>query len=247
MKILLITDKETTKEILSFHLTPLGFEFLHYLNPIKAMDNIEEIDPDIVLFSGEDFPRHWKPFLQYLRSFRERDKTIFILLSPEHLEVEEAAKAIFLGVNGIIIEDFSDESRLDQLRRLVSRYKMLNDKRIVPRYVPMSADKMDLVFNHPDSMKLVTGTIKNISFSGASFLPDNPQITLDLTPGKKINHCSLKLGENIISFNASVLRNSNILILDFDSLTDESRDQLSVYLEQSSNRKLESIISTGAS
>ena len=95
-------------------------------------------------------------------------------------------------------------------------------------------------------MKLVTGTIKNISFSGASFLPDNPQITLDLTPGMKINHCSLKLGENIMSFNVSVLRNSNILILNFDSLTDEIRDQLSIYLEQSSSRKLESITSTGA-
>jgi len=33
------------------------------------MDNISEIQPELVLFSAEDYPRHWKIFLKVLRVF----------------------------------------------------------------------------------------------------------------------------------------------------------------------------------
>ena len=242
MKILLITFKEETKDLLTFHLTPRGFEFIHYIDPIKGMDNIEEIDPDIVLFSAEDYPRHWKPFLQYLRCFKTREETIFILMSGTTLDLEEAAKAIFLGVNGIISENFDDEIELTRLENLLSRYKLLNDHRLEQRFIPENCDEIELVFNHPETMKLVTGSVKNISLSGVSFLPDSPHITADMESGLTIPRCSLKLGESIISFSAKVLRNNQIIILTFVTISDEDKHLIMKYMDMQAKRKLSTIL-----
>ena len=43
MKTLLIIEHDNLKEQVIEHLAPRGFDFIHYRNPIKAIDNIEEI------------------------------------------------------------------------------------------------------------------------------------------------------------------------------------------------------------
>jgi len=80
MKLLLVAANDELKRALSFHLRPIGVEVIQYVHPIKAMDNIEEIEPDVVLFSSSDFPRHWKPFLKLLRGNKARNESMFILL-----------------------------------------------------------------------------------------------------------------------------------------------------------------------
>jgi len=243
MKILLVTDKPELKEQLTYHLSPRGFDFITYINPIKAMDNIEEIAPDVVIFSTEDYPRHWKTFLQYLRFLRNRDETIFILTSKATLEYEEAAKAIFLGVNGILSEDFEEPKNVAQLDGILTRYKLIKDSRKAPRYIPEAYDSIDFVFNHPNSMKLITGSVRTISISGASFLPDSPRLTSDLKIGTKIPHCSLKFGDRIISFSGEIIRNNKLIIFSFPELSPEEKDVLIEYIEESSSRNLESRLS----
>lgn len=67
MKAMLVIEKDSIKHKVVEHLAPQGFVFIHYTNPLKAMDNIDEVAPEIVLFSAADYPRHWKPFLQLFR------------------------------------------------------------------------------------------------------------------------------------------------------------------------------------
>lgn len=242
MKILLISFKEEIKELLAFHLAPRGFDLINYIDPIKGMDNIEEIDPEIVLFSAEDYPRHWKPFLQYLRSIKNREETVFILMSGKPLDLDEASKAIFLGVNGIISENFNDEIELSHLENLLSRYKLLSDQRLEQRFIPDRCDEIELVFNHPDTMKMVIGSVKNISLSGVSFLPDSPHITAGMEPGLTIPRCSLKLGTNIISFSARILRNNQIIILTFVSISEDDKQIILKYMDLQAKRKLSTIL-----
>jgi hypothetical protein len=43
MKALLIVEDDSIADIIRFYLKPLGFDVLRYRNPLKALDNLEEI------------------------------------------------------------------------------------------------------------------------------------------------------------------------------------------------------------
>lgn len=245
MKILLIAEKAITKKILTVHLKPLGFEFIAYINPIKAMDNIEEVDPDIVLFSAEDFPRHWKPFLKLLRENRTKEDTVFILLVGPVFPFEEAAKAVHLSVNGIIGEDLQDGRKMQNLEGLLNRYKMLKDKRDNLRYIPDIYDELEFIFTHPESMKLITGAIDNVSITGISFTPDNPQITESIEIGAEIPFCSLRIEDHIISLNCKVIRNDKLIAFQFLDIAEDDRVTLQEYIESYSQRELQHFKKSG--
>lgn len=233
MKILLVALKEETEKVLYRHLHPRGFEIIHYWNPIKAMDNIEEIRPDLILFSSEDFPRHWKPFLILLRQTFSRDKAVFILLKGKIFPFEEAAKALYLGVNGIISEDFSDRRRMKHIEDVLSRYKTTGENRGFDRYIPLEDNELEFIFTHPVTLNLITGFIYDISIEGASFKPDSPQLTVDLSLDSEIPYCSLTLENTVISLSAKVVRNNEIIGLRFTQIDDENRQLLKEYLEKS--------------
>ncbi|MCK4541806.1 MAG: PilZ domain-containing protein [Spirochaetales bacterium] len=242
MKILLIAQKSSTREILNHYLKPRGFEFIHYQNPIKAMDNIEEVEPDLVLFSAEDFPRHWKPFIRLLRDFRSKEETVFILLKGDVFPFEEAAKASYLGVNGILKEALHDKQELLHLEDLFSRYNVIKEHRDTLRYIPKAVDEIEFIFTKPNSPKLITGKILDFSLEGLSFLPDNPQLTGDIAEGIDVPHCSFRIGKHILSVTCRIIRNSQLLVFKFMNLQRKERNYFIDYIQKRSQRELEEIL-----
>lgn len=239
MKILLVVEKPEIREILVTHLKPRGFEFICYANPIKAMDNIEEVMPDIVMFSAEDFPRHWKPFLNLLREIRSKEDSIFILLVGPVFPFEEAAKASYLKVHGILNEDLSDQSQLKQVEGLLTRYKLLKDRRVDYRYIPGSYDELEFLFTNPKTMKLITGVITDISIGGASFIADNPRLIENMDDGSSIPHCTIRIEDRVIAVSCEVIRNRQLLSLRFRNLPEDSRSVLTVFIKKRMDRRLE--------
>lgn len=235
MKVLLVVEKAKVRENLIVHLKPRGFEFICYANPIKAMDNIEEVLPDIVMFSAEDFPRHWKPFLNLLREVRSKEDCIFILLVGGIFTFEEAAKASYLKVNGILSEDLSDQNQLKQVEGLLTRYKLLKDRRVDFRYVPGSYDELEFLFTNPKTMKLITGAITDISISGASFIADNASLIQDLPEGSTIPHCTIRIEDKVIAVSCEIIRNRKLLSLKFRNLPEDTRAVLVGFI----NKRLE--------
>ena len=67
MKLLVVAQREDLKNLVVYHLNPLGFEIVFYSDPVKVIDNLDEIAPEMVIFNAQDFPRHWKPVLKLLR------------------------------------------------------------------------------------------------------------------------------------------------------------------------------------
>ena len=59
MKLLVVAQREDLKNLIAYHLKPLGFEIVYYSDPVKLIDNVDELDPDMILFNAVDFPRHW--------------------------------------------------------------------------------------------------------------------------------------------------------------------------------------------
>lgn len=241
MKLLLVAERQEMKDHLAFHLRPIGVEIIHYLNPLKAMDNIEEIDPQIVLFSSADFPRHWKPFLKLLRDDKARHESIFILLRGEDFSVQEAAKAVHLEVNGIISESLSAERIVHNLEEILLRYGMVKDRaRKNRRYLPAEFDDLEFILTHPENLKVVTGTLDDISLTGARFTPDNPKLTEDLERGVHIPTCSLQVGEQILAVSCKLVRNEKYMGLQFLSLSDNDMGLLKKYLDSRAERALAS-------
>src|SRR5512136_2058209 len=193
MKLLLVAAGDRHLNVLGFHLRPLGFTIEHLADPVQAVEHLDEIEPEAVLFHAGDFPRHWKPALKMARVFHTREELIFVLLAPPDFEVDEAAKATYLGANGIVGADLADKKELYRLVELFRRYRPVDDKRTVTRVVPAEDEALVFAFTHPGRRSLVAGRIREISIQGASFKPAPGSVVSDLEAGCRVPVCSLKL------------------------------------------------------
>lgn len=246
MKMLLVAEKEETREILSSYFRPRGFDLIHYRSPLKAMDNIDEIAAQVVVFSAEDFPRHWKPFVKLLRQTQSKERTAFILLSGERFSEQDAEKAQFLEVNGTVSEKFEEPGELRRIDELLTRYSNLTEGRSEHRYIPEPYDDLEFLFTHPSTYRVVTGRLTDLSPSGCSFDPDDPRTTTDLPPNAEIPRCSLNVDGEALIFGCRVVRNAERLALKFTQLDDEQRRKIIDFVDRRSERELQSALKKNA-
>jgi hypothetical protein len=236
MKILLVSNRQELGDVVHTHFRPHGSELIQYWNPIKAMDNLDEIGPDVILFSAQDFPRHWKPFVAFLREQRSRDESVFILLKAQELTEEEAEKAQHLAVNALVSENLENDAELARLKSVVGRYKKLDDGRTEERYVPHGPDDIHFAFTHPRSLQVITGTVLDISSTGLRFTPNHSVGTGDVQPGRRIDDCSLQLGDEITRVDCTVVRIGDDWALRFEQLSSEKIQWIRNYVAGSPER-----------
>ena len=72
MKVLIVARSDEIKNMLAYHFQPIGFEIDQYNDPVKVINNIDELNPEMILYHIGDFPRHWKPLLKLLREKNKR-------------------------------------------------------------------------------------------------------------------------------------------------------------------------------
>jgi hypothetical protein len=236
--LILVAKEEKYIDLLNFHFGPMGFATSHSNEPDEIIKNIETSDPDIIIFNSVDFPRHWKPLLNLLREQKSTEEAVFILITDENFALEEAAKAAYLKVNGIIPENLLEKKVLFQLNDLVRRYKNLSDKRKFSRIVPKTTEIYRLLFTHPLRNFIVSGVVSDISLEGSNFIPANPKQTADLPLDLQIKECSLRIGEQIITVNCRVARNKGELGLEFESFDGDGHQKLFTYLMERSEREI---------
>jgi hypothetical protein len=82
---------------------------------MKAMDNIEEIDPDLIFINAEEYPRHWKILCQYVAGINKFPK--IVLYSSRNFKDEENEKAKLLNIDSVInsSEDLQEVCTLEEL------------------------------------------------------------------------------------------------------------------------------------
>jgi len=243
MKMIYVAASAEHVAALSYHLKPLGFSVEHHKDPVQVIDNLELWDPQAILFHAGDFPRHWKPLLRLAREKKPREELIFLLIAPPDFPMEDAAKAAHLGVNGILKDNLTDKKELYRLEEIVRRYRSVQDKRNFTRLVPQSSDEVGFAFTHPRRMALITGTIREISIQGSSFLPARPSAAADLSVGTEIKSCSLKIEDRIMSVDCKVTRNREELGFQFVSFEEGGHHALLKYIQSRAERALKSATS----
>lgn len=224
MKALLISDLPRSTDDLESLFSEYEFALIHYRSPLKALDNIEEISPDIVIINARDFPRHWKPITQHIRWNTSKEDILVIILTPPDFPADDADKAMFLGVQGVITlkENINFKGILDELRMIFNRYNYKHIKNL--------SKNVQFLFTNPITETIVTGTVKNLTEEGIVFLPDMPANTDNLTADMILDQCSLKIENRSIVPNCKIVSNSSVMNLDFADLSDDDKKIITDFL-----------------
>ena len=111
MKALLLIESDRIANIARFYLRPLGFETIRYRNPVKALDNLEEIDPEAVIMSARDFPRHWKAIAQTIRAEKGKDGCVIVLLKGDSFPLDSYFEMLDSSGSSVTTEPYYYEYR----------------------------------------------------------------------------------------------------------------------------------------
>ena len=214
MKLLLVLCSNSTYKQIFVCLRPLGFEIIRYFHALKAMDNIDEIDPQAIIISAVDFPRHWKTMVQFFRTERTKDDCPIVILKGENFSMEDSSKASFIGVSGTVYESL-DTQEIERLQNILERHLPVEEKRRSRRFRIDSWQRFGFAFNHPESGVLITGQIMDISRGGLSFLPDNKALVDSISLNSRLENCSLRSGELILSPVCRLVRIGRLVSMEF--------------------------------
>ena len=228
MKAIIICDDEELIGKVDSALASLSYDTIIYRWLLKALDNIEEIRPDIVVVSASDYPRHWKTLTQFIKSGIAGKIPDVILYAPKSFSETEKMKAQKLGIKGIF--DSCDEDGMSFFRSIVNS---------PPGDVSPDSEKADTVrsaeaasisetlsteglsdskigtavFTHPKTGAFVTGTIRSLSDGSAEFTADIPSLAAEITSGDKIEELSMRTAGVPTYCTASVVSAENEIII----------------------------------
>ncbi len=231
MKALLVIDSDAAFQQVTRYLKPLGFEFVRYRTPLKAMDTMDEVDPEAVIISAEDFPRHWKTIVQFVRSERDRERTTIVLLKGPTFSYEEAAKAAQIGVNGIASDNLEDREELDRLQNILGRYRRIRERRSSRRVTPGPEDRVVFILADPGTGLIVPGKVTSLSSIGIAFEPVEPHLLEAIPIGTVLPECSLRLDEAILSPICRLVRTKPSPVFSFDFSDPSEKASLENYLQ----------------
>ncbi|MDR2537168.1 MAG: PilZ domain-containing protein [Treponema sp.] len=224
MKLLMVIASDEVSELVSFYIKPLGCDLIRYRYVIKAMDNLDEIQADAIIISASDFPRHWKTLLQFTQCMAHRvSKPVcpMILLRGDYFPLEEAAKAVYMGIAALLDERLDRPSDIDTLRR------------VIQSLAPAAANKRDLrrfgfLLVNPVNDRLVTGEVRGVSEVQLSFYPFSSM--WDIPLNTVLEECSLRAGTAVFSPRCVFIRHGRVVLLRFLSFPAGEGAMFAAYL-----------------
>jgi hypothetical protein len=222
MKLLMVVASDETSELLSLYIKPLGFDLIRYRYVLKAMDNLDEIEPDAVIMSAHDFPRHWQILLQFARCTFPLRPPPFAVLRGACFPFEDAVRAFYLGATPL-----NEQLRPADIEKL--RHVLLNgEQKRVSIMERNNKKRFSLMLVNPLTGMMVAGEVKGISDEYVSF---RPAISLSEVPSNtELPECSLRAGEWVLSPRCLLTRQGREVVLRFLSFPGDEGAILSSYL-----------------
>lgn len=192
MKVLLIADDDNVIEKINSTLVDNGFDVITYRWLLKALDNIEEIAPEVIVISASSYPRHWKTLVQYVQSGISGVIPKVILYTERKFSDDDFHKSEVLNIYGIF--NSIEKDGLDELASLLTEKKKIN---------------YSLIFTNPDSGAFITGKVSDYSENEITFIPDNNSFISQLKENSLIKEATLKSQNSIKYITAKLLSKEN--------------------------------------
>jgi hypothetical protein len=234
MKLLLVSaDDETFSKL--FSLTSAGFDLIRYRNALKAMDNIDEIAPDGIIISAQDFPRHWKTVAQFVRAGRSKSECPIALLRGGTFPDDERDKAEYIGINGAVNETLNEKD-CALLRRFLEQGIRAEQRPATAAPEARTETKIPgrsgFMFTNPVSEKIITGEVTDLTGGGLSMEVDRPVLINNLKAGAEIPGCSLRAGDAILSPSCVIRKTTygGVISLNFSSFPGSEEAALKTWL-----------------
>ncbi len=117
MKALLIAENEKVIDGITNILANEGYDVIVYRWLLKALDNIEEISPHLIVISAKDYPRHWKTLVQYTASIFKKQMPEIILYANMDFSGDEKNKAKALHIRGVFYS--TSEEGLEGFKKIL--------------------------------------------------------------------------------------------------------------------------------
>ena len=97
---MLVAESEDTLNLYRSFFESLGYDTVCYRWLLKALDNVDEIMPQVIFMNAVDYPRHWKILVQYIRSGLCKSFPV-VLLAAQDISNDDLKKAEYLEVHCI--------------------------------------------------------------------------------------------------------------------------------------------------
>lgn len=145
MKALIISDDKEIIETFESYLSKKNVETITYSWFLKALDNIEEIKPDMLIINGEEYPRHWKILSQFAKSnIMGKKIPVFVYYAMDMNEDEE--NKIKTLKNTILLDSLKDEL----LTKLTEQYDLTGIEDAAVDTICDSIDESSVVISEID-------------------------------------------------------------------------------------------------
>ncbi|HZK20131.1 MAG TPA: hypothetical protein VFC68_05330 [Treponemataceae bacterium] len=182
MKALIAAETESLINKYKILLEKNNYATIIYRWVLKAVDNLEEINPDIILISVSDYPRQWKTVVQYVRTIFTPTAPTIYLISEKELSEEDEEIAQVLNCKKITTETFNT---------------IHYDSENIDEKTTEEADEKETIFlntfafNHPKTGLLISGTVKHYNSPLFTFIPNDKKDISSLRFGIKIANATL--------------------------------------------------------
>ena len=188
MKALLIADDDIVIEKIKASLTDEGYDVITYRWLIKAMDNVEEIAPEVIVISASSYPRHWKTLVQFVQSGIGGVIPKVVLYAEREFNDDDLRKSEALHITGIF--NSLDAEGLSELSDILSNIK---------------GKDFSLIFTNPKTGAFITGNISKYENNIISFNPDCPELLSPLVESAQIPQATFKNKKSIKYIQVKIL------------------------------------------
>ena len=226
MKALIISDANDIINEFTEYYKSQNYDVIVYRWLMKALDNIEEIDPDLIFVNATEYPRHWKILSQYVKGIDKNPK--IVLFSSLPLSDEDREKAECLQIDSIVnsTEDLEEictlndicqdsEVNLPETENIIEQEQSETVEIQEEEKIEKTDEQPTLpetkvckfLFSNPENFVLITGKVESFENSKLIFLPDNPEDTANIAVDTIIKKCTLKVDNQINTVDVKVLKN----------------------------------------
>lgn len=180
----------------------LGIESFQYTNPLKTMDNLGELEPDIIYMVKEDFPRFWKMILSSIRERRSIENSLFILEGVLDSDEREA----FDYLKGSLILD--DSQSIDSFKRALLDFNNREIRRNI--FYPESGE-LCIGYVKSDDFSFINGTIKELTKEELIIIPESIDDIKETSEGDEIINASISREDTVVNVDLIVKHVSETL------------------------------------
>ena len=175
--LVVISKSEEIRKSFAESYSLLGFEVTVSEDILELIRDLNIIEPHYVIMDIDKLARRWKIAASGLRLAQGK---IMVILIAETVTLEEANEALTLGVSGIIVKPFLPEFHLKRVYDIIHRKLPVEGGRVYPRFYTGPVFQGALTVTVPDTYKVHTFELVNVSQIGAAIRSKIPSIAPEL-------------------------------------------------------------------